>query len=109
MCPGPRCSGTSPSRTASGSTTSSSRSPSRSAPASARTRRFVSCGRTPPRPGGRHERGDVRTRAYRLAEALSGETDPVAVRASLAGLTPLEANRVVRAAAALRARTVTVH
>lgn len=48
---------------------------------------------------------EARSRACRLAEALSGETDPVAVRAALAGLTPLEANRVVRAAAALRART----
>lgn len=53
---------------------------------------------------------DVRNRACRLAEALSGETNPVAVRAALAGLMPQQANKVVRAAAALRARTTaTVH
>ncbi|UYW28389.1 hypothetical protein OKC48_07700 [Methylorubrum extorquens] len=53
---------------------------------------------------------EARSQACRLAEALSGETDPVAVRAALHGLTAQEANRVVRAAAPLRARTTaTVH
>lgn len=42
---------------------------------------------------------EARSQACRLAEALSGETDPVAVRAALHGLTAQEANRVVRAAA----------
>ncbi|SDM66025.1 hypothetical protein SAMN05216360_10338 [Methylobacterium phyllostachyos] len=43
---------------------------------------------------------EVHVRAARLADALL-DTDPAAIRAALAGITPLQANRVVRAAAAL--------
>ncbi|KQP33803.1 hypothetical protein ASF49_08020 [Methylobacterium sp. Leaf104] len=40
---------------------------------------------------------ETRVRAARLAAALA-DTDPPAVRAALHGLTPLQANRVVRVA-----------
>ncbi|GEM_PF-6570285 len=43
---------------------------------------------------------EVRVRAARLADAL-GVSDPRAIRATLSGITPIEANQVVRAAIAL--------